>query len=181
MIIVGIDPGVTGAIAMIGHRAEFIHCVDLPVMVRTESRVRGKGGEMRTKTTNQVNATALAAILREWLKDYDREAVHVMIEKCQAMPGMIKGNPKAQSSAGTFSLGLSAGVIEGVVGALGVPHTLVHPATWKASIKLAGGTKKDVYRTYAQRLFPAAPLARMKDHNRAEALLIAKFGHGLLS
>lgn len=181
MILIGVDPGVTGAIAMIGHRAEFLNCVDLPLMVRTESRVRSKGGEMRTKTTNQVNPTALSEILREWLKDYDKASVHVMIEKCQAMPGMIKGSDKAQSSAGTFSLGLSAGIIEGVVGAMGIPHGLVHPATWKATIKLAGGSQKDVYRTYAQRLFPGAPLARMKDHNRAEALLIAKFGHGLVS
>ncbi len=181
MIIIGVDPGVTGAIAMIGHKGEFLRCEDLPVMVRTETRVKGKNGVMRTKTTNQVNAAALAELLREWLKDYDRPAVHIVIEKCQAMPGMIKGSEKAQSSSGTFSLGLSAGVIEGVVGALGYSHALVHPATWKASIKLAGGTKKDVYRTYAQRLYPEAPLTRMMDHNRAEALLIAKYGHGMVA
>jgi crossover junction endodeoxyribonuclease RuvC len=67
-----------------------------------------------------------------------------------------------------------------VVATLGIPHTLVHPATWKAQIKLTG-PGKNVYRAHAQRLYPQAPLGRVMDHNRAEALLIAKYGHGLLA
>lgn len=176
MIIIGIDPGLTGALALI--TAQGVQAIlDIPVMVRSQSRVRKKDGQMRDKITNQVNASALTEILREWTAGADKTEIHVYIEKCQAMPGKIKGSDKAQSSAGTFSLGLSAGIVEGVVAARGLPHTLVHPATWKAAMKLNGKDKNEV-RAHAIRLYPAASLHRVKDHNRAEALLIAKYGHG---
>lgn len=175
MIIIAVDPGLTGGLALVTENG-LQALVDMPVMVRSKSRVKGKNGQMRDKESNQVNASALTEILREWTADHDRNEIHVFIEKCQAMPGSIKGNPKAQSSAGTFSLGLSAGIIEGVVAARGLPHTLVHPATWKAALKLNGKDKNQV-RARAIQLYPTASLHRVKDHNRAEALLIAHYGH----
>lgn len=175
MIIVGIDPGVTGALALITDKG-YQTVADLPVMVRTSLRVKGKNGQMRTKETHQVNAAALAEILREWTAGHDKNEVHVFIEKCQAMPGKIKGSDKAQSSSGTFSLGLSAGIIEGVVAACGLPHTLTHPATWKAKLQL-NHKEKSQMRARAIQLFPTADLHRVKDHNRAEALLLAHYGH----
>lgn len=174
MIVIGIDPGVTGALALLTPQGVQT-IADLPVMVRVQTRVKGKNGQMRDKITNQVNAAALSELLREWTAGADRNEIHVFIEKCQAMPGKLKGSDKAQSSAGTFSLGLSAGIVEGVVAARGLPHTLVHPATWKAVLKL-NGKKKEEVRALAIRLFPSADLHRVKDHNRAEALLIAKYG-----
>lgn len=178
MIVIGIDPGITGALAIItphGLQA----CADIPVMNRASRRVRSKNGEMRTKTTSQVNAGAFAELLREWVSGHDKNEVMVLIEKCQAMPGKIKGSSKAQSSAGTFSLGLSAGIVEGVVAAMHLPHQLVHPSAWKAHLKVPKG--KDAARAMASRLYPAAPLWKKKDHNRAEAILIAKYGHEALS
>lgn len=173
MIVIGIDPGITGACALItNHGLQAVE--DLPIIVRSQSRVRSKGGEMREKTTNQVDGAGLAVILREWVSETDKAAVLVIIEKCQAMPGKIKGSDKAQSSAGTFSLGLSAGIIEGVVAARGLPHKLVHPATWKAHFKLATG--KDAARSLAVRFYPGAAITRKKDHNRAEAILLARYG-----
>lgn len=173
MILIGIDPGVTGALALLT-RTGLQACVDLPVMARSSTRVRSKGGEMRDKVTNQVDAGALATILRDWTSGHDKNEVMVIIEKCQAMPGKIKGSDKAQSSKGTFSLGLSAGIIEGVVAALGLPHQLVHPATWKAAFKVPTG--KDAARALAIRWYPGAPLGKKKDHNRAEAALLARYG-----
>lgn len=178
MIVIGIDPGITGGMSQLGHRGEVLQCADIPVMVRSSSRVPAKGGGMRDKVTNQVNPSGLAEILREWTAGFDKTEVHVVIEKCQAMPGKLKGSDKAQSSAGTFSLGLSAGLIEGVVAALGLPHRIVHPATWKAALKLQGMDKNQV-RAHAQRMYPQAPITRAKDHNRAEALLLAKYGQAM--
>ena len=178
MILIGIDPGVTGAIAKIGHRGELLRCEDLPVMVRSSTRVPAKGGGRRDKVTNQINPSGLAEILREITSGYDKVEVHVVIEKCQAMPGKLKGSDKAQSSSGTFSLGLSAGIIEGVVAALGRPHSIVHPATWKAAMTVSGLDKGQV-RAHAQRMYPEAPITRAKDHNRAEALLLARYGQGV--
>lgn len=172
-IVIGIDPGISGACALLTEQG-LQACVDIPIMVRAQSRVRRKGGEMRDKVTNQVDGAGLATLLREWTNGHDKNEVLVVIEKCQAMPGKIKGSDKAQSSAGTFSLGLSAGIIEGVVAARGLPHQLVHPATWKAHFKLPTG--KDAARSRTIRLYPSAPISRKKDHNRAEAILLARYG-----
>lgn len=173
MILIGIDPGITGAIAILTQHG-FQACEDLPTIARASTRVRAAGGAMRDKVTRQVDPVGLKAILQEWIRDEDKNAVLVIIEKCQAMPGKIKGSDKAQSSAGTFSLGLSAGLIEGVVAAYGLPHQLVHPATWKAHFKVPTG--KDAARSLAIRLYPGAPLSKKKDHNRAEAILLARYG-----
>lgn len=164
MIIVGVDPGLTGAVAMLGHRAEMLNLADLPVMLRGD----GSGA-----VKNQVNCSALAEILREWLEPFDKNQIHVFIEQAQSMPAVIKGKV-VQGGASIFSTGLTAGMIEGVVAARGYTHTLVRPAAWKKHFKLKTG--KEIARALAQRTFPSAPLTRMKDHNRAEALLIAKFG-----
>ena len=173
MIVIGIDPGITGAIALISPQG-LQACADLPVMARSSRRVRAKGGEMRDKVTNQIDAGALAELLRDWTSGHDRNEIMVIIEKCQAMPGKVKDSDKAQSSAGTFGLGLSAGLIEGVVATLRLPHQLVHPATWKAHLKVPTG--KEAARAMAIRWYPSAPLGKKKDHNRAEAVLLARYG-----
>ena len=178
MIVIGIDPGITGALALLTSQG-LQACVDLPTITRSSKRVRAKGGEMRDKVTNQVDAGTLGELLRDWTAGYDKNEIMVIIEKCQAMPGKIKGSDKAQSSAGTFSLGLSAGLIEGAVATLRLPHQLVHPATWKAHFKVPKG--KDAARSMAIRWYPSAPLSKKKDHNRAEAVLLARYGHELVA
>jgi len=173
VITIGIDPGITGALAILAPDGR-VTCLDLPVMERASRRVRTKAGQMRDKITNQIDARALAQMLRDCYIGHDKNEILVLIEKCQAMPGTIKGSDKPQSSAGTFSLGLSAGLIEGVVAALGLPHQLVHPATWKAHFRVPVG--KDAARAMASRWYPGAALDRVKDHGRAEAILIARYG-----
>lgn len=165
MIVIGIDPGISGAIALLTEQG-LQACVDIPIMVRSD-----KGAKVK----NQINGAALSDALRDLTKDFDKNEVLVVIEKVQAMPGKMGGkmSPAATSSS-TFSLGLSAGIIEGVVAARGLPHALVHPATWKAHFKLAKG--KDAARAHAQRLYPGADIHRKKDHNRAEAILLARYG-----
>lgn len=174
MIFIGIDPGLTGALALLTP-AGLQACADIPVMARSTRRVRGANGQMRDKVANQIDPGALLEILREWTAGADKNEVMVIIEKVQAMPGK-QGGPSspAATSRSTFSLGLSAGLIEGVVAALKLPHELVHPATWKAYFKVPTG--KDAARAMAIRLYPGAPLGKKKDHNRAEAALLARYG-----
>lgn len=168
MIILGIDPGLTGGIAMLGHRGEFVHVADLPTMQR-------QGGSAYVK--NQVNAAALEELLREWLEDYDKNEIHAFLETPIAFPNQHVG-----TTAACF---LTAGLIEGVLSARHYPHTLVRPAEWKKAMGLAApkGQKpgetaaKQAARARAIRYYPEAPLALVKHHNRAEALLIAKYGY----
>ena len=111
-------------------------------------------------------AADMVGVLYRW----HGQDVHVFLEQAQSMPG--------QGVASTFKYGVGFGQILGVLAALGIPHRQVSPAVWKRQM---GVTKdKDKARALAQQLFPTAPLSRVKDHGRAEALLIAEWGrrHG---
>ncbi len=162
MILIGIDPGLTGALAMIGHRAEFLHMEDVPTMQRLLAP--NKGG-----VKNQVNCYAVKEYLRSWLQPYDRNETHAVIELPIAFPGQ-----QIQTVASSF---LTAGHLEGVIQSMGIAHTLVRPAEWKKAMKLT--SSKEQSRAMALRRWPEAShlLARVKDHNRAEALLLAMHGH----
>lgn len=171
MIIIGIDPGLTGAVANIGHRGELLHAIaDMPTM----QRGAGTGA-----VKNQVNAGALAELLRGWLEPFDSNEVRILIEEAQSMPAAVRGKGGqikiVQGGASIFSTGLTAGLVEGVVAALRFPHELVRPNIWKKAVKHA--STKEQARALAARMYPEASLHRMKDHNRAEALLIARYGH----
>ena len=162
MHVIGIDPGLTGALSMIGHQGEFKHLADVPTMQRMVEAKKGR-------VMNQVNCAAAREILRDWLQDIDREAVHVVIELPIAFPGQNVG-----SVAASF---LTAGHLEATVASLGLAHTLVRPAEWKKALKLT--SSKEQCRASAIRRWPAAAplLKRVMDHNRAESLLLALYGH----
>lgn len=165
MLVIGIDPGLTGALAAIDHHG-LEKVQDMPVMQRALAA---------GKVKNQVNAAAVAQLLKEWTREYDRNAVLVVLE--HQAPFRIAGD-KPQGSSSTFSLGHTAGILEGVVVALGFSHRTVTPVTWKKALGLPGGAKnKGVVRARAQRLYPEAPLTRVMDHNRAEAIMIARYGY----
>lgn len=155
--IIGIDPGLTGAIACLsGATAALIGIDDMPVMMS------GKGD---AKVKNKVNGAAVARIIRGFNVPLDE--VTVYLEHVSAF--------KDQGVAGVFSFGHSFGIIEGVVAALGLPLILVRPAVWKKTFGLLK-QEKDVARTYAINLYPSAPLERKKDCGRADAILIARYG-----
>jgi len=157
MVVIGIDPGISGALAMVTHHG-LVHVADMPVMPR------GAGGAY---VKNQVAPAALAQILSGWLSGYDKNEIAVLLESVTAMP--------KQGVASTFSLALTAGLIEGVLAARGYPHELVRPQEWKKAMGLSAS--KDQARMKAARLYPEADIHRVKDHNRAEAILIARYGY----
>jgi crossover junction endodeoxyribonuclease RuvC len=161
MIIIGIDPGITGAVAAIDHHG--MQAVeDMPFMEKSSSK--GKA-----TVRNQINAAALADLLRRLTIDYETNAIMVFIERVGSMQG--------QGVATMFSIGHSCGMIEGVVAALRLPHRLITPGEWKKAMKLPRGGDKNEARALAQRLYPQAPLQLVKHHNRAEAILIARYGY----
>lgn len=157
MIILGIDPGLTGAVAKLGCRGEYLDVRDIPTMARGN----GKGFVKR-----QVNAVELAVLVRDMVAGLEKNEVQVILEAVNSMGG--------QGVASMFSFGLSSGIIEGVIAALRLPHDLVTPAVWKGAMKLS--SVKEQVRARAIRMYPTAPLGRMKDHNRAEAIMLARYG-----
>lgn len=150
MIILGIDPGISGALAWLDGD-ELIATADMPITCKAV----GKG--------NQTDANMLAYLIEL------RRPIRAVIEAVGPMPG--------QGVTSVFSFGRSAGVIEGVLAALEIPYSLVHPQRWK---KRAGLLKADKgrSRTIAMATWPACAevFHRVKDNGRAEAALIAKFG-----
>lgn len=155
---IGIDPGVDGAWAIIG---------------LNEARVFDIESGIRGKKTRCVVPTLLAEALRDVLRDFDKNEIMVLIEDVHAMP--------AQGVSSVLSLGHTSGIIEGVVATLGLRYERVRAAVWKKAIGLpkqpSQKAAKEIARSSAIRLYPslAEQLKRVADHNRAEALLIARY------
>ena len=166
MIVLGIDPGLTGALALISHNG-LLAVHDIPTMIKGN-------GEGAVK--NQIDPGALADLLRAWIEGKDKNEIMVMIES--QGPVRLPGN-KILGGASAFSLAYTAGVIEGVVTTLRLPRELVTPSVWKKALGLTakGPDKKALARAMAQRYYPEADIHRVRDHNRAEAILIARYGH----
>lgn len=135
----GIDPGKTGALAVIDPGKNFAYVVDMPETP----------GEL-------VNELAL-------LID-DSYMLRAAIEKQQAMPG--------QGVSSTFQTGYGYGLLIGTLASLSIPFVEVRASKWKSAMGLQGKDKSES-RKLAQSLFPAAELHRVRDHGRAEALLLA--------
>ncbi len=153
---IGIDPGLSGAIAVLTDDSLQIH--DMPVMTV----------DRNGKAKRQVSANELA----ELLTLYAGKDCHVYVERVSAMAG--------QGVTSVFSFGRSFGMIEGILAALKMPVTFVAPATWTRAIGRSPG--KDASRARAMELFPNYEyfFKRVKDDGRADAALIAHWGrkHG---
>jgi crossover junction endodeoxyribonuclease RuvC len=144
------DPGLTGAVA-VRNRIVGVAVWDLPTRATSSGTVK-----------RELDARELAAML--YL--LSRPAVAI-VERTHAMPG--------QGVASMFSMGVTRGVILGVLGALAVESTEVEPRVWKRAYGLTADKKSSILK--ARAMFPSlAPLLmREKDHNRAEALLMLDY------
>ncbi|MBO1361805.1 hypothetical protein J2D73_18645 [Acetobacter sacchari] len=150
--VIGIDPGINGAVAIMNERGDLIEVLDMPT---TPTVVSGK-------TRSVVSAPLLATMIRA------HDPSSVWIEKVHAGPKM--------GSLSAMSFGIGVGVIEGVVAALGKPLTTARPAIWKKAMSCPAD--KDAARTRAMQLFPTSAdlFKRKKDDGRAEAAMIALYG-----
>ena len=150
-LLLGIDIGVQGAIALLNADGSLISISDMPVLSD------GPGGR------RSVNAPLLAEII------FKSHASEAFVEYVGARPG--------EGAVGAFAFGRSRGVIEGVLGAAGIPVGFITPAQWKRLCGLANASK-DASRSEAIRRWPAhaALFSRVMDDGRAEAALIAVAG-----
>lgn len=146
-MILGIDPGISGALAWVsdgdGH---LIATADMPLV-----EVNGK---------KKVSPQILAQMIT------DRRPSLVVVEEVGAMPG--------QGVTSMFGFGYSAGILAGVCAGLGLPMVGYRPAVWKRQAGVP--TDKGAARQMAQRLWPGAAMdfGRVKDAGRAEAALLAR-------
>lgn len=152
----GIDPGVTGALALVGPEGDARLLVDVPSMtVKVGGRER-----------NDYDIPAMLDTLRLVNRGVP---IRVILEKVGVMP--------TDGKVGAFSFGKGYGAWQALLHAIGLPFTLVSPLVWKREFGLLG-CNKDASRAYAIQLFPTLldRLKRVKDHNRADALLLAEWG-----
>jgi crossover junction endodeoxyribonuclease RuvC len=144
MTILGIDPGVSGALVL--RTPDSLVIRDMPVV-----EVRGK-------------RSICPAQLTRLLKQDFSGMGHVVLEHVQGVQG--------SGATSAFSFGRGFGVVEGVVAALGIPLTLVRPQTWTKALGVS--RDKGSHRLAAARIWPqhAEYFARAKDDGRADAALL---------
>ncbi len=155
MLLLGIDIGCRGALALIdAETGELIEIHDMPTLA---DGPKGRAA---------VNPPLLAELIHR------AHAGHAIVELVGARPG--------EGTVGAFAFGRCRGIIEGVLGAVGVPVTHLTPAAWKRAVGIPPGKDraKDAARSEAIRRWPtkAALFARKMDDGRAEAALIAIAG-----
>ena len=153
MILLGIDPGVSGALSVYEHK-KLVEVLDMPTMSE------GK------KNKKQINSAQLSLEIKKRINGSDENAV--VIEHVAAMPG--------QGVTSMFNFGQSFGVIKGICSALNLPVYFVRPVKWKKHFNLIGSSK-DASRTKAIEMFPSFSdnMARKKDANKADAILIGRY------
>ena len=154
MLIIGIDPGISGSICFF-ENGKIIEVIEMPVMTD------GK------KNKKQVNG---AQIYNEFFKRINNkdDEIRVVIEQVSAMPG--------QGVTSMFNFGQSYGILKGICSAMQLPMFFVRPAKWKKYFNLIN-SQKDASRTRAIEIFPyfSTQLSKKKDSNKADAILIASF------
>ena len=153
MRIIGIDPGLSGGIAVLDDLKIF-DIFDMPIMSE------GK------KNKNQLNSAQLVNIINKNILKKDE--TFVIVEHVSAMPG--------QGVTSMFNFGQTFGSIKGICAALGLPIFYVRPAKWKKHFELINSSK-DASRTKVIEMYPSisSRLSKKKDVNKADAILIARY------
>ena len=153
MKIIGIDPGLSGAIAVLENN-KVLNIFDMPVMSE------GK------KNKRQLNSALLVNLIKRNIDNSSEVAV--VVEQVNAMPG--------QGVTSMFNFGQSFGVLKGIFSAMQIPMDFVSPVKWKKFFNLIN-TNKDASRTKAIEIYPyfSSKLSKKKDANKADAILISSF------
>ena len=155
MLIIGIDPGISGSICFF-EDGKIVEVVDMPTM--TEGK----------KNKKQVNGSQIYNEISKRISKFENHEIRVIIEQVSAMPG--------QGVTSMFNFGQSFGILKGICSSMQLPMYFVRPAKWKKYFNLLN-SQKDASRTKAIEIFPyfSHRLSKKKDSNKADAILIASF------
>ena len=157
MLIIGIDPGISGSICFF-EDGKIIDVLEMPTM--TEGK----------KNKRQVNGAQIYNEILKRINKKEKHNIRIIIEQVSAMPG--------QGVTSMFNFGQSFGILKGISSAMQLPMYFVRPAKWKKYFGLIN-SEKDASRTKAIEMFPyfSSQLSKKKDSNKADAILIASFYH----
>ena len=155
MLIIGIDPGISGSICFF-ENGKIVDVIEMPTM--TEGK----------KNKKQVNGSQIYNEIFKMIKKFGKDDIRVVIEQVSAMPG--------QGVTSMFNFGQSFGILKGICSAMQLPMYFVRPSKWKKYFNLIN-SEKDASRTRAIEIFPyfSSQLSKKKDTNKADAILIASF------
>ena len=155
MLIIGIDPGISGALCFF-ENGRILKVIEMPTM--TEGK----------KNKKQVNGAQIYHEILNVIKNIDKKDIKIVIEQVSAMPG--------QGVTSMFNFGQSFGILKGICSAMQLSMYFVRPAKWKKYFNLIN-SEKDASRTRAIEIFPyfSSQLSKKKDSNKADAILIASF------
>ena len=155
MLIIAIDPGISGSICFF-EDGKILDVVEMPTMIE------GK------KNKKQTNGAQIYNEILKRINKIDKKNIKVIIEQVSAMPG--------QGVTSMFNFGQSFGILKGICSAMQLPMFFVRPAKWKKYFNLIN-SEKDASRTKAIEIFPyfSSNLSKKKDSNKADAILIASY------
>ena len=155
MLIIGIDPGISGSICFL-ENGKIVDVIEMPTM--TEGK----------KNKKQVNGSQIYNEILKKINKFPNKNIRVIVEQVSAMPG--------QGVTSMFNFGQSFGILKGICSAMQLPIYFVRPAKWKKYYNLIN-SEKDASRTRAIEIFPyfSSQLSKKKDSNKADAILIASF------
>ena len=157
MLIIGIDPGISGSICFF-ENGKILDVIEMPTMTDGKKNKRqANGSQIYNEIIKRINKT-------------EEQNIRVIIEQVSAMPG--------QGVTSMFNFGQSFGILKGICSAMQLPMYFVRPAKWKKYFGLIN-SEKDASRTKAIEMFPyfSSQLSKKKDSNKADAILIASFYH----
>ena len=156
-VIIGIDPGLKGAIAVINAETkELLGLEDCPTMINDRKPIYDVG--------------EMAAVIRRFCLLGDAT---VILEQQQAMP--------KQGVSSTFTIGRGFGIWQGILGALEIPYRIVRPMVWTKRI-FTGMPGEGKFRAiqFAMQMFPGIELTpqrcRTPKDGRADAACLAYWG-----
>ena len=146
MLIIGIDPGISGSICFF-ENGKIIDVIEMPTMID------GK------KNKRQVNGAQIYNEILKRISTIKNNDIRVVVEQVSAMPG--------QGVTSMFNFGQSFGILKGVCAAMQLPLYFVRPAKWKKHYNLIN-SQKDASRTRAIEIFPyfSSKLSKKKIQTR---------------
>lgn len=158
--IIGIDPGLDGALALLARTHDglvSLHVSDMPTR--------------KVEVNGSIKRTIELQLLAHWFDQHFKDVDLCVIEKVHSMP--------SQGVTSSFNFGFNAGVVQGMAAAFGLPLMLVPPNTWKRAMQLTSEKKDSL--ALARKLFKDFDhyFTRVKDDGRAEATLLALYGDGV--
>lgn len=148
----GVDPGIEGAIAVFDLRKnDLVTLFDVPVIEFKDKKSR-------------IDLEKLSF----FLDIYRDQVLAAIIEEVNSAPD--------QGVASTFRFGFASGVLSGAISASGTPINYVRPAAWKPMLGLSRDKKDSLKKCRERFKNHGCFFKRRKDHNRAEAALLAALG-----